>query len=134
MERRKIFINLPVKNLKKSMDFYAALGFTFNPQFTNESAACLVISEEIYAMLLSEKFFKTFTTKEIVDASKSVEVILALSADSKEEVDLLVEKAMNSGGLVYNPTQDLGFMYSRSFQDVDHHLWEVFYMDPTHVG
>lgn len=133
MERRKIFINLPVKDLKKSMDFFTALGFSFNPQFTDEKAACIIISEEIYVMLLLEKFFKTFTTKEIVDASKSVEAILALSADSKEEVDSLVEKALASGGMVYNPTQDMGFMYSRSFQDVDHHLWEVVFMDPAHL-
>src|SRR5438270_883795 len=94
-----IFVNLAVKDLKKSMDFYSHLGYTFNPQFTNDKGACLVISETIFAMLLTEPFFQTFTTKKIVDATKNVEVLTCLSADSKKEVDEIVAKAIAAGGI-----------------------------------
>lgn len=126
----KIFVNLPVKDLKKSMDFFTHLGFSFNPQFTDEKAACLVISENsIYAMLISEPFFKTFTKKEISDAKKTTEVLLAIDAESREEVDTMVKRALEAGGSVYMNPQDHGWMYGHSFADPDGHQWEVLYMD-----
>jgi uncharacterized protein len=130
---KMIFVNLPVKDLERSKEFFTALGYTFNPQFTDENAACLVISDAIFAMLLTEPYFKGFTKKELPDTSKSAEVIVALSADSREEVDTLVDKAMAAGGQPSIATQDLGFMYSRSFQDPDGHAWEVVWMDPAAV-
>lgn len=133
MFKRNIFVNLPVKDLKKSIAFYGALGFSFNPQFTDDNAACIVISEEIYVMLLTEPFFSTFTSKTLTKSEKEVEVINALSASSREEVDELANKAEAAGAYAYNPPQDHGFMYTRSFQDPDHHLWEVFYMDPNYI-
>ena len=129
----KIFVNLPVKDLHRSMDFFTALGYSFNKQFTDENAGCLVISDDIYAMLLVEPFFKTFTKKDIADASKSTEAIVALGVESKQRVDELVDTALKSGGKPANDTMDQGFMYGRSFQDPDGHLWEVFYMDPAAI-
>jgi len=129
----EIFVNLPVKDLGKSIDFFTALGFSFNPQFTDENAGCLVISDDIYAMLLVESFFKSFTKKDIADATKTTEAIVALGVESRERVDELVDKALAAGGLPSNDTNDQGFMYGRSFQDPDGHLWEVFYMDPAAV-
>ena len=129
----KIFVNLPVQDLQRSMSFFSSLGFTFNKQFTDENAACLVISDEIYAMLLVEKFFKTFIKKEIADSAKSTEVILALMCESRAEVDSLVAKALAAGAKEYREAEDHGWMYGRSFEDLDGHLWEVGYMDPAHV-
>lgn len=126
-----IFVNLPVKNLQQSIDFFTQMGFSFNQQFTNEDATCMVISDNIYVMLLVEKFFKTFTKKEISDASRTTEVIVCLSADSREQVDELVDKAFAAGAAESNFTTDQGFMYGRSFQDLDGHLWEVMYMDTS---
>ena len=126
----KIFVNLPVRDLKKTMDFFSKLGFEFNPIFTDENAACLVISEDIYAMLLVEKFFKNFIPdKEICNAKSSAEALLALSTKSREEVDELIKKAVAAGGSEYRQTQDYGWMYGRAFQDIDGHIWEIFYMD-----
>jgi predicted lactoylglutathione lyase len=125
----KIFVNLPVKDLNKSIDFFTKLGYTFNPQFTNENATCMIITEEIYTMLLVEPFFKTFTKKEICDTGKNIEAIIALSADSRAEVDELVNKAIAAGATEPKEPQDMGFMYTRDFEDLDGHLWEVFYMD-----
>ncbi len=126
----KIFVNLPVKDLDKSKKFFTKLGFTINPQFTNEKAACVVISADIYAMILTEEFFKTFIPKkEISDATKSTEVLVALSADSKEKVDEMADKALAAGASKLREPEDHGFMYSRSFQDPDGHIWEVFWMD-----
>ncbi|MEJ7738430.1 MAG: VOC family protein [Chitinophagaceae bacterium] len=125
----KIFVNLPVKNLDKSVEFFTKLGFTFNPQFTNEKATCMIIGEDIFVMLLVEDFFKTFTKKQIVDATTSTESIICLSADSREQVDELVNKALQAGGTTPNEKQDQGFMYGHGFQDLDGHLWEVMYMD-----
>lgn len=131
----KIFVNLSVKDLPKSLHFFSELGYSANPQFTDENGACVVISEEIYVMLLTEPFFKTFTKKEIADATTSTETILALSADSRQEVDALVDKALGAGGHVAGePTEMEGFMYSRSFYDIDGHHWEVVYMDPKAQG
>ena len=126
-----IYVNLPVKDLNRSVDFFTKLGFTFNPQFTNENATCMIIGENIYAMLLVEKFFNTFTKKEIADTGKSTEVILALSTDSRQKVDDMVRKAINAGGAPHNEKQDHGWMYGHGFQDPDGHLWEVFYMDES---
>jgi predicted lactoylglutathione lyase len=130
----KIFVNLPVKNLNRSIEFFTKLGFKFNPQFTDENATCMIVGEDIFVMLLIEKFFKMFTTKEISDATKSTEVILALTADSREEVDEMINKVIKAGGIEPNEPQDHGWMYGRSFQDVDGHLWEVFYIDPSAVN
>lgn len=130
---QQIFVNLPVKDLNKSITFFTSLGYTVNPQFTNEDAACLVVSEKIYFMLLIEKFFNTFTSKKIIDTRTEVEVINALMVDSRKEVDELVDKAFNAGARKYRDPEELGFMYSRSFEDLDGHLWEVGYMDPNYV-
>jgi predicted lactoylglutathione lyase len=130
---QNIFVNLPVKNLQSSMKFFTELGFQFNPQFTNEMAACMVINEHIYAMLLTEEHFKTFTTKEIADSAKTTEAIVALSAESREKVDEVVNKALEAGGKPSKEPQDYGFMYSRSFQDPDGHLWEVLYMEESAI-
>ena len=129
-----IYVNLPVKDLQKAIDFFTQIGFEFNEQFTDENATCRVINDNIFAMLLKEAFFQTFTKKEIADASKSTEVFVALSADSREKVDELVNKAFAAGGTPANDPMDHGFMYSGSFHDLDGHLWEVLYMDPTAVN
>ncbi|GAB3335345.1 VOC family protein [Larkinella ripae] len=129
----KIFVNLPVKDLNRSVDFFTKLGYSFNPQFTDENATCLIISEDIYFMLLVEPFFKTFIKKEIADSSKTTEAIFCLSADSREAVDDLVRKAVAAGGTTPNEKQDQGFMYGHGFQDLDGHLWEVMWMDPSAV-
>ena len=130
---KQIFVNLPVKDLKRSIDFFTALGFTFNPQFTDENAACLVIGENIYAMLLVDRFFRMFTKKEISDASKTTEVLTALSVDSREKVDQIANKALASGGSLNREPQDHGWMYGRSFQDPDGHIWELLYMDESRL-
>ncbi|QHT62152.1 VOC family protein [Paenibacillus lycopersici] len=134
IQANKIFINLPVKDIKKSVTFFNEVGFGFNAQFTDENAACMVISEHIYVMLLSEAYFQTFTKKSVADAAASTEVILAISASSRESVDEIVYKALSSGGSISNDPQDHGFMYAWSFQDVDGHLWEVIYMDESAVA
>ncbi|OEU88039.1 hypothetical protein DB35_16445 [Streptomyces abyssalis] len=128
---KKIFVNLAVKDLAKSRDFFSQLGYSFNPQFSDENAACLVISDDIFAMLLTEPFFKSFTKKEIADAGTGTEVMLALSADSRAEVDELADKALAAGGRAAGDPQDHGFMYGRSFYDLDEHHWEVVWMDPA---
>ena len=126
---RQIFVNLPIKNMERSQAFFRNLGFDFNPQFTNEKGACLVISETIYAMLLVESFFQSFTKKAITDTATSTEVLICLSCDSRAEVDALVAKALAAGGTAPNAPQDLGFMYSHGFEDLDGHIWELAYMD-----
>ncbi len=126
---RKLFVNLPVKDLDRSVRFFTALGFEFNPQFTDENATCMIIGSDCYAMLLVEKFFSTFTDKTIVDARGHVEVINAIGMDSREAVDAMADKALASGGTAFAEAKDYGFMYQRSFQDPDGHLWEVFFMD-----
>ncbi|MDQ8020339.1 MAG: VOC family protein [Moraxellaceae bacterium] len=133
MSSKQIFVNLPVKDLKKSMTFFSGLGYTFNPQFTDDNAACMVISEQIFAMLVTEARFRDFTPKKIVDAQDSTEVLIALSTDSRAGVDSLVDKAISLGGKEIKEPQDYGFMYYRSFQDLDGHIWETLYMDPAHV-
>jgi predicted lactoylglutathione lyase len=129
----KIFVNLPVKDLNKSVAFFTKLGFSFNAQFTNENATCMVISEDIFVMLLIEPFFKNFTKKEIADATKTTESIICLSAESRAEVDEMVSRALAAGGAAPNEKQDHGYMYGHGFEDVDGHLWEVMWMDPAAV-
>ena len=125
----KIFVNLPVKDLNRSVEFFTKLGFTFNPQFTDESATCMVISDHIFVMLLVESRFKDFTKKEIADASKTTEVLIALDAASREEVDVMVKNAVAAGGSTYREPEDYGWMYGHSFADLDGHQWEFAYMD-----
>ncbi len=124
-----IFVNLPVNDLEVTKSFWSKLGFSFNPQFSDETTACLVFSDTIYAMLITQPRFKEFTKKDIADAATSTEVILCLSADSREKVDEMADAALAAGGSPANEAQDHGFMYGRSFQDPDHHLWEIMWMD-----
>ena len=125
----KIFVNLPVKDLRRSMAFFTGLGYTFNPRFTDETAACLVISDDIYAMLLTEAKFREFTPKPVCDASKSTEVLVCLSCESRDQVDDLVRRAVAAGGTIYADPKDYGFMYQHGFQDPDGHIWELIYME-----
>ena len=133
MSARQLFVNLPVKDLDRSVQFFTRLGYTFNPQFTDENATCMIIGENQFAMLLVEDYFRTFTNKEIVDAHRSVEVILAVSVDSREAVDEQIAIARTAGANIPREPQDYGFMYQHAFQDPDGHLWEVFYMDMSAV-
>ena len=131
---KMIFVNLPVTDLKRSMAFYEAVGFTNNPQFTNDQAAAMMWSDEIVVMLLDHEFWKTFTDKAIPDARSSAQVLLCLSQDSREAVDAIVDKAVGAGGRSEpTPNQDMGFMYGRSFEDPDGHIWENVFMDMTAV-
>jgi predicted lactoylglutathione lyase len=130
---RKIFVNLAVRDLQKSMEFFSTLGFTFNRQFTDDKAACMVISDEAFVMLLSEPFFKSFTRREQCDTSRSTEALMALSCESKAEVDEIVRKAIDAGGKHAMDPQDHGFMYGWSFYDLDGHHWEVLWMDPNAI-
>ena len=130
----KIFVNLPVKDLNKSVEFFTKLGYSFNKQFTDENATSMIISEDIYVMLVTEPFFKNFTKKEIADATKTTESIICLSADSREEVDSLLNKAIEAGGVKTSETNDQEFMYYGSFQDLDGHQWEIMYMEPSAIN
>jgi len=130
----KIFVNLPVNDLNASIEFFTKLGYKFNPQFTDETATCMIISEDIYAMLLTHEKFKVFTPKEICDAKKSSEVLICLSCESREQVDEMVSKAVAAGGSTYNKPQDHGFMYGHGYQDIDGHIWELMWMDPGAVN
>ncbi len=130
---KNIFVNLPVKDLEKSKEFFTKLGYTFNKQFTDETAAAMVIHDNIFAMLLTHEKFAQFTKKDIADASKVTEVIIALSVESKKEVDELLSKVIDAAGKEYGDVDDYGFMYSRNFEDLDGHLWEILYMDPSYV-
>ena len=125
----QIFVNLPVKDLNRTVEFFKRLGFTFNPQFTDENATCMIINDNIFVMLLVEKFFKTFTKKEICDTTKDTEVIIALSTESREKVDEMMQHVFEAGGKESREPQDHGWMYGRSFQDINGHLWEIIYMD-----
>ena len=130
---RKIFVNLAVRDLKRAKAFFSALGFDYNPKFTDENAACMVVSDESYVMLLAEPFFKTFSKRELCDTSRQTETLIALSCETRDEVDELTKKAIEAGGRDAMPAQDQGFMYGRSFYDLDGHHWEVFWMDPKAV-
>jgi predicted lactoylglutathione lyase len=128
---KQIFVNLAVKDLDKSKAFFEALGYTFNPQFTNESGACMVIADgSIYAMLLTEPFFKTFVDKPLVQAKEATEVLVCLSCESREEVDALVAKAVAAGGRAPRPPQDNGIMYGHGIEDLDGHILELAWMAP----
>ena len=127
----KIFLNLPVKDLNKAIEFFTKLGFSFDPQFTDENATCMIAGEDTFVMLLVEKFFKTFTKKEICDTKKNTEMIVALSAESREKVDQMIDKVVETGGREYREPQDHGWMYERSFEDINGHIWEIIYMDET---
>ncbi len=130
----RIFVNLPVKDLQRSMNFFTHLGFSFNQQFTDEKAACLIINDgSIYAMLITEELFKTFTKKPVSDATKATEVLIAFDAESRSEVDDTIRKAMEAGGSVYMEAQDHGWMYGHSFADPDGHQWEILYIDETAI-
>lgn len=133
MSSTKVFINLHVKDLDASKAFYEALGYSINLQFTNELASAIVISDDIYVMLLTEPFFKSFTTKEVADATKTTEVINSLSAESREAVDDVVRKAAAAGGRIYNEPRDHGWMYQHGFEDLDGHIWEYAYMDASQL-
>lgn len=124
-----IFVNLPVRDLQATRTFFAALGYSFNPKFSDDKAACMVISDSIFVMLLVEPFFKTFTDKPLSDARRQTEVITCLSAASRQEVDELVDKALAAGASEPMPARDYGFMYQRGFADLDGHLWEIAHMD-----
>ncbi len=130
----KIFVNLPVKDLNKSVEFFTKLGYKFNSQFTDKNATCMIVAQDIFVMLLVEGFFKTFTKKEICDSSKFTESIICLSANSRNEVDEMVSKAVTAGATTPNAKQDQGFMYGHGFQDLDGHLWEIMYMDPAAIN
>ncbi|RWY55498.1 VOC family protein [Mucilaginibacter gilvus] len=127
----QIFVNLPVKDLNKSVEFFTKLGYTFNPQFTNEQATCMIVSDTIFVMLLVESFFKTFSDKEIADSSKVVESIICLSTDGRDAVDTIISKAVEAGATTPKDKIDYGFMYSGSFEDIDGHQWEYMWMDPA---
>ncbi len=127
----QIFVNLAVTDLKKSVEFFTKLGFTFDPKFTDENATCMIVGENIFVMFLVESFFKTFTDKEICDARKSTEVLVCLSSESRGKVDELVVKAVAAGGTAPRKPQDHGFMYQHGFEDLDGHIWELIYMEPS---
>ncbi len=131
--QRKIFVNLAVENLGRAVDFFTELGFSFDPRFTDETATCMVVSDEAYVMLLVRERFKDFTKKEIADSTAQTEAILAVSAESREDVDTFADKALAAGGEPANEPMEYGFMYGRSFHDPDGHLWEVFWMDPAQL-
>jgi len=130
---KKIFVNLPVRDLKKSKEFFGELGYGFDGKFTNDAAACMVVADDIFVMLLQQSFFKTFITTEIVDAEKMTEVLICLSQDSRDAVDTHVEKALAAGASETREPQDHGFMYGRSYSDLDGHIWEIMWMDEAAV-
>lgn len=128
---RQLFVNLPVRNLDKTVEFFTALGFSFNPDFTDENATCMIVNDGAYVMLLVESYFKTFTSKSIAATADTAEAIMSFSLESREAVDGVIRTALTSGGTASEEAQDYGFMYTHSFQDPDGHLWEVFWMDPA---
>ncbi len=127
---KQIFVNLPVADLERAITFFSALGFTFNAQWTDSSATCMIVGENIFVMLLNRERFQTFTPKPVADARQTTEVLVCLGLDSRDEVDTLVRKAVAAGGSIYNEAQDHGFMYGHGFQDLDGHLWELVYLVP----
>ena len=129
----KIFVNLPVKDLTRSVEFFTKLGFGFDEQFTDETATCMIVSDDIFVMLLTEEKFQTFTPKKICDAGKFTEVLVCLSLESRANVEEMVAKAVAGGGSTYNEPQDHGFMYAHGFQDLDGHIWELIYLEATAV-
>ena len=130
----KIFVNLPVKSLPNSVAFFTKLGFKFDTKFTDETATCMIVAEGIYVMLLTVEKFKTFTTKKLCNANKSIEVLLCLTCESRGKVDDMIYKAITAGATLYSEPQDYGFMYGHGFQDLDGHVWELIYMQPNTVS
>jgi len=130
---RSIFVNLPVKDLERSKAFFGALGFSFNAQFSDESGACMVVEENIFVMLLTEAKFAGFVNGPVADAERATEVLVCLSAESREAVAETKRKALEAGARAWKPDMDYGFMTGCSFQDPDGHVWEVVWMDPAHV-
>jgi uncharacterized protein len=128
---RKLFVNLPVRDLKKSVQFFTALGFTFNPKFTDENATCMIVSDDAFVMLLVEPYFSTFVSKPIAAAHTCTETMLALSCESRVEVEEMVRKAVAAGGTTPREARDLGFMFQHGFDDLDGHAWEVVWMNPS---
>ncbi len=129
----QIFLNLPVKNLDNSIAFFTKLGYTFNPQFTDANATCMIVNEHIYVMLLVKPFFKSFITKKIADATKTAQMLVGLSFDSKDTVNDMVDKAVAAGATEAREPLDHGFMYTRAFNDLDGHIWEMFWMDSNAI-
>ncbi|AUC10696.1 MULTISPECIES: VOC family protein [Agrobacterium] len=127
---RMIFVNLPVKNIETSRAFFTTLGFTFNPEYSDDRTLCMIVEENIFVMLLQEERFRDFINGDIADAKRSTEVLTCLSAGSREEIDRMIEAALASGGSRWKPVQDHGFMYAGSFQDPDGHVWELVHMAP----
>lgn len=125
------FVNLPVKDLNQTKEFFSSIGFEFNPQFSDEKAACLVINDNTFVQLLTESYFQTFISKPVADVASAAAGIIALSADSREQVDELADKALAAGGKQSKEPADHGFMYVRSFEDLDGHLWEIAFFDPS---
>lgn len=130
----KIFVNLPVKDLNKSIEFFTKLGFSFNAQFTDETATCMIVSENIFVMLLTEAKFKEFTPNTICDATKNTEVLVCFSSENRTDVDEMVRKAIAAGGTTFKDPEDHGFMYGHGFQDLDGHIWEIMFMDPSAIN
>ena len=130
---RKLFVNLPVKELDRSVRFFTALGFSFNAHFTDETATCMIVSDSSFVMLLTEEKFRQFTPRQLCDTKQATEVLLCLSAESRAEVDQLVAKAVAAGGSLYKEPIDFGFMYGHSFQDLDGHQWELVFMEPEAI-
>ncbi len=130
MPNRMMFVNLPVRDLERAKTFFGRLGFSFNPRFTDDRAACMIVNEVAYVMLLQEEFYRTFTKREPCDTTRQNEGLVALSCESRAEVDALVHRALGAGGSQAMEPEDHGFMYGRSFYDPDGHHWEAFWMDP----
>lgn len=131
--KTKIFLNLAVKDLNRAVSFFNELGFSTDPKFTNDKGACIVISENIYVMILVKEFYQTFTEKQICDSTTTSEVLISLSMESRKKVDEIIEKAVKAGGTDYQEAKDYGWMYQRTFLDIDGHHWEVFYMDESQI-
>lgn len=127
----QIFVNLPVADLKRSIAFFTALGFTFNPQWTDDTATCMIVGDNIFVMLMISERFKTFTPKPVLDARQATEVLVCLSLESRAAVDTMVANALAHGGSTYKEAEDHGFMYGHAFQDLDGHIWELVHMSDT---
>jgi uncharacterized protein len=128
---KQVFINLAVKDVNKSMNFYTALGFTNNPQFSDETGKCMVWSENIFVMIMTHEKFKTFATKPLADTKSGLAALFSLSLDSLDEVNKLMDSGLKAGGTEPNELRDYGFMQQRTIEDFDGHTWEIFYMDMT---
>ncbi|WP_020208181.1 VOC family protein [Gilvimarinus chinensis] len=129
----KIFVNLPVKNLTTSIEFFRGLGFEFDPQFTDDNATCMIVNDNIFVMLLTETYFKNFTSKQLCNTRTDIETLVALSCASRDEVNQLVDRGVSLGGCEPRDAMDHGFMFQRTLEDLDGHTWELFYMDPSHL-